>query len=451
MRRKRSPCEGTPAHRQLFLQRLDEMIDMRHSLVRLAGLMPWDTIANNLAIEWSAAPIGPGRPAMPLRLMVGLLYLKNAFNLSDEAVCERWLENPYYQYFCGEVFFQTRMPCDPTTLMRFRQKLGVAGVEELLAQTIEIAKDQGAVKRADLETLIIDSTVQEKAVAYPTDSRLFEIARRKLVMAAARNGVVLRQSYTRIGKHLQRQAGGYAHAKQFKRLRRVLRTQRTILGRIIRDIERKADANQLAQMATLLERARRFHTQQRTDKNKLYALHAPEVECIGKGKARQPYEFGVKVGIAISAKAGLIIGARAFPGNPYDGHTLPSHVEQAEILSGVKPKRIVADLGYRGQVVPDVQVIHRGRYKSLTPAERKLLKRRQAVEPTIGHLKEEHRMRRNHLKGQLGDALNAVMAAAGYNIRWLLRWLGRRFMAFLSALIMFMYSETGTNPEMSPA
>jgi IS5 family transposase len=398
MRRKRSPSEGTPAHRQLFLQRLEEMIDMRHSLVRLAGLIPWDPIANNLAIEWSAPPTAAGRPAMPLRLMVGLLYLKNAFNLSDEAVCERWLENLCYQWFCGKFFFQTRIPCDPMTLMRFRQQLGVAGVDELLAQTIEVAKDQGAVKRADLETVIIDSSVQEKAVAYPTDSRLFEIARRKLVLAAARGVAVLRQSHTRIGKHLLRKAGGYAHANQFKRLRRTRRTQRTILGRVICDIEGKADADQLAQMATLLERARRFHAQRRTDKNKLYALHAPEVECIGKGKARQPYEFGVKVGIAISAKAGLIIGARAFPGNPYDGHTLPSHVEQAEILSGVKLNRIVADLGYRGQVVPDVPVIHRGRYKYLTPAERKLLKRRQAVEPTIGYLKEEYRMRRYHWK-----------------------------------------------------
>ena len=440
MRRKRSPSENPQPPRQLFLQKLDEMIDMRHPLVRLAGVMPWDVIAANLKLEWSSTLVAAGRPALPLRLMVGLLYLKNAFNLSDEAICERWLENPYYQYFCGEVFFQTRMPCDPTTLMRFRQKLGVAGVEELLAQTIEVAKDQNAVKRADLETVIIDSTVQEKAVAYPTDSRLLDIARRKLVQAAARNGIVLRQSYTRIGRKLQRQAGGYAHAKQFKRLRRVLRSQRTCLGRVIRDIERKANPDQLAKLATLLERARRFYTQQRTDKNKLYAMHAPEVECIGKGKARQPYEFGVKVGIAISAKAGLILGARAFPGNPYDGHTLPSHVEQAEILTGVKPKRIVADLGYRGQTIPGVQVIHRGRYKSLTPAEHKLLKRRQAVEPVIGHLKEEHRMRRNHLKGQMGDAINAVMAAAGYNLRWLLRWMAA-FFAFISVLMAF------ANPE----
>jgi IS5 family transposase len=202
------PSENPQPPRQLFLQKLNEMIDIRHPLVRLSGVMPWDVIAANLKLDWSGTLVAAGRPALPLRLMFGLLYLKNAFNLSDEVICERWLENPYYQYFCGEVFFQTRMSCDPTTLMRFRQKLGMAGVEELLAQIIEVTKGQNAVKRADLETVIIDSTLQEKAVAYSTDSRLLDIARRKLVQAAARNGIVLRQSYTRIGRKLQRQAGG---------------------------------------------------------------------------------------------------------------------------------------------------------------------------------------------------------------------------------------------------
>jgi IS5 family transposase len=255
--------------------------------------------------------------------MAGLLYLKHAYNLSDEATCERWLENCYWQYFAGEVYFQTRLPCDPSSFTRWRQRLGEAGMEELLSQTVEAAKAMRAVTIQDLGRVIIGSTVQEKAVAYPTDSRLLEMARRKLVKLAVEEGLTLRQSYEREGPKLRRRAGGYAHAKQFKRLKRVLRRQRTVLGRLMRDIERKLEGRTTCtQIRTILERARRLRTQSMKAKDKLYALHAPEVECIGKGKVRQPYEFGMKVGIAITAKRGLIVGARSFPGNPYDGDTL---------------------------------------------------------------------------------------------------------------------------------
>ena len=193
--------------------------------------------------------MGPGRRPLPARLVLGLLYLKHAYDLSDEAVCARWLENPYYQYFCGEVFFQTRLPCDPSSLTRYRKRLGEAGVEELLAQTIEAAKRLKAVRRSDLKRVVVDSTVQEKDVAYPTDSRLLEVARQKVVEAAKHEAIPLRQSYARVGPKLAIQAGRYAHAKQFKRLRRVLRKQRTILGRLRRDIGRKASPEALERLA----------------------------------------------------------------------------------------------------------------------------------------------------------------------------------------------------------
>lgn len=424
MRHRSSPVDGPEARSEdLFRSRLDQMIEMRHPLIQLAAVMPWETLERELSSVLPPAPAGAGRPALPFRMIIGLLYLKHAYNHSDEQVCARWLENPYWQLFCGEVFFQTRFPCDPSSLTRFRQRLGEAGVEELLAQTIEAAKGLKAVRSADLEQIIIDSTVQEKNVAYPTDSRLLEIARHKLVKAAKAEGIALRQSYARIGPALKRKAGGYAHAKQFKRLRRTLKSQRTLLGRLIRELHRKAHAEQLQRLAAVLERAERLRTQKPKDKNKLYALHAPEVECIGKGKARQPYEFGVKVGIAITAKKGLVVGARSFPGNPYDGDTLEEHLEQTAILTGVSPKTAIVDLGYRGRQPDNITIVHRGKRKTLKPPQVKLLKRRQAVEPTIGHLKDEHRMRRCHFKGQLGDALNAVLAAAGYNIRWLMRWI----------------------------
>ncbi|OXJ21070.1 IS5/IS1182 family transposase, partial [Burkholderia sp. HI2714] len=230
-----------------------------------------------------------GRPRLPIRRMLGLLYLKHAFNESDESVCERWAENVYFQYFCGEEYFQPRLPCDPTNLGRFRQVLGEAGVEELLATTIAAAANMKMVEPSEFEAVIVDTTVQEKAVAFPTDSRLLEVARAKLVKLAQRAGLTLKQTYEREGKILRRRAGGYAHAKQYKRLRRVLKRQRTVLGRLLRDIGRKMAAATEVHQATLkvwLERAWRICRQQKKDKNKLYALHAPEVECISKGKAR---------------------------------------------------------------------------------------------------------------------------------------------------------------------
>lgn len=437
-----------------FRSRLDAMIDLRHPLAVLATRMPWASIEATLVPMFErraregrsgevldlfgvapklagAGMSAAGRPRLPIRLMVGLLYLKHAYNESDESVCERWAESVYFQFFCGEEYFQPRLPCDPTNLVRFRQALGEAGVEELLATTIAAAVQMKAVTPAEFERVIVDTTVQQKAVAYPTDSRLLEVARAKLVRLAQRAGLALKQTYEREGKRLRRRAGGYAHAKQFKRLRRVLKRQRTVLGRLLRDIERKLSGALDERQALLrmwLERAWRICRQRPKDKNKLYALHAPEVECISKGKARQPYEFGVKVSLAITEKHGLIVGARAFPGNPYDGHTLADQLEQTNILlqdvpQQPQPKTVLVDLGFRGMdaEVSSVHLIHRGKYKTLTSTQRRWLKRRQAIEPIIGHVKQDHGMQRCWLKGQTGDALHAVLCAAGYNLRWLLR------------------------------
>ena len=236
----------------------------------------------------------------------------------------------------------------------------------------------------------------------------------------------LRQTYEREGASLSRQAGRYAHARQFKRMRSAIKRQRTILGRLIRDIERKLSTVSEAGQAALrvwLERATRLMTQKVKDKNKLYALHAPEVECISKGKARNPYEFGVKVGLAVTAKQGLIVGARSFPGNPYDGDTLAEQIEQAGILTGRQPKVAIVDLGYRGRTVEGTEILHRGKAKRLTRRQWGWIKRRQAIEPIIGHVKDDCGMRRNRLKGADGDAIHAVACAAGYNLRWLLRWI----------------------------
>ncbi len=453
------------------------MIDLRHPLAVLAQRMPWQRIEAALApalahknragtrvddvdlfgpsAQLVAAGVSAaGRPRLSIRLMASLLYLKHAFNLSNEELVERWAENVQWQYFSGNEYYEPRPPCDATQIGRFRTAIGEAGVEELLKATIDTAVATKAVRPNEFERVIVDSTVQEKAIAFPTDSRLLEIARHKVVTAAKFAGIALKQTFAREGKTLRRRAGGYAHAKQYKRLRRVLRRQRTVLGIVLREVQRKIatvtteSGATLHRLQTVMERAERIRTQQPKDKNKLYAMHAPEVECIGKGKARQPYEFGVKASIAVTHRRGLIVGARAFPGNPYDGHILSAQLEQTNILLedvGRTPKQVVVDLGFRGVDAdnPGVEIIHRGRFKSMTDQQRRWLKRRQAIEPAIGHLKADHRMNRCWLAGSLGDALHAVLCAAGYNLRWLLRAvvrgrIGRLFFALWSATLQLL-------------
>ena len=415
-----------------FRARLVDMIDPRHPLTVLASRMPWANLEAALApcfarrdrpertaaiddLFGSSLQIA-GRPRLPMRLMVSLLYLKHTYDLSDEALVARWSENVYFQHFSGQDYFEPRLPCDATQIGRFRNLIGEAGVEKLLKATIDTAVEVKAIKPSEFERVVVDSTVPEKAIARPVDSRLLEIARHPLVKAAKVAGIGLKQTYVKEGRALRFKAGGYGHAKQYRRLRGVVKRQRTILGRVLREIERKreqATASPLAltRLKTLMERAEGLRTQRPKDKHKLYALHAPEVECIGKGKARKPYEFGVKASIAVTRKQGLIVGARTFPGTPYDGHILAAQLEQTTILLediGVTPKQAFVDLGYRGVDAdnPDVQIIHRGKSKSLTKRQRRQLKRRQAVEPTIGHLKLDHRMQRCWLRGRTGDAIS---------------------------------------------
>ena len=439
-------------NQDLYRQTLEDMVDPRHPLVILANRINWDeleariaplivrTLRNERTVEQEdlfgpsvqlVGVRGGGRPRLPTRLMLSLLYLKHAFNESDEALCERWVDSVSWQYFSGQTYYEPRMPCDPTHLGRFRKMIGEEGVELLLIATLETAVTSNAVQSSEFEKIIVDSTVMEKAIAHPTDSRLLEIARYQTVKAAKGVGITLKQTYAKEATQLRRKAGGYAHARQFKRLRKVVKRQRTLLGIVLRAIQRKlssgipeSPAHQ--RLNEVMQRAERLRTQKPKDKNKLYAFHAPEVSCISKGKARKPYEFGVKSSLAITHQQGLIVGARTFPGNPYDGHTLAAQLEQTRILLesvGTEPREVFVDLGYRGvdEDCPGVTVHHRGKYKSMTLEQRRWLKRRQAIEPVFGHLKNDHRMDRCWLKGEVGDAIHAVLCAIGYNIRWLMR------------------------------
>lgn len=414
------PKRQSPASGELFQQVLTSLINLQHPLVKLAELIDWQVFET----QWAGFfPSRTGRPATPPRLIAGLLYLQHTFALSDEALIWSWVENPYWQHFCGEIHFQHEPPIDPSSLTRWRKRIGEAGVERLLSESIDAARRGKVVKEKSFDKVIVDTTVMEKAIAYPTDSQLLEKGRQHLVKLAASLGIALRQNYNREAPRLAAQVARYAHARQYRRMRAVLKTQRTILGRVWRDMQRKLNGDQVNMDAvkTILAKVQRLLSQQRTDKNKLYSLHAPEVECIAKGKVRQPYEFGVKVSIATTHKEGLVVGIKSMPGNPYDGHTLPSAVAQIAVLTNRTPKAVFVDRGYRGIEVPGVSIWRSGQKRGVTPSIKKAIHRRSAIEPAIGHMKHDGRLGRNWLKGELGDALHAMLCGAGHNLRMILR------------------------------
>jgi IS5 family transposase len=416
----------------LLRSRLDAIIDLDHPLVKLARTIDWSFLEQRFGAVYEDKP---GRPPLPTRLMAGLCLLKHTYDLSDEVLCERWLENPYYQFFCGEEFFQHRLAFDRSSLTRWRQRMGEQRLQALLQESLSVAAKTAAIKPCDLNRVIVDTTVQPKNVMFPTDARLLNRAREILARLAKRNGIKLRQSYARVGKLALIKHQRYAHAKQFKRANRAVKKLRTYLGRIIRDVTRKragtADLVGGIVFERMLALSRRVLEQKQRQRGpKVYSLHAPEVECIGKGKAHRPYEFGVKVSVATTlahTKGGqLVTHVKALPGNPYDGHTLATVIPEMEALIGNTIERLLADKGYRGHNAPPdyrFRVFTSGQKRRMTPNIKRQLRRRSAIEPVIGHLKSEHRMGRNYLWHRRGDATNAVLAAVGYNFRRLIHWL----------------------------
>jgi transposase, IS5 family len=434
----------------LFRSRLDQVINVEHALAKLARTIDWSFLEEKFGAVYTD---GPGQPPLPTRLMAGLAILKHTYDLSDEVLCERWVENPYYQYFCGEEFFQHRLVFDRSSLTRWRNRMGEARLQALLQESLSVAARTKAIKPSELSRVIVDTTVQPKNVTFPTDAKLLNRAREKLARLAKLHGVTLRQSYARVGKFALIQHQRYAHAKQFKRANRMLKKLRTYLGRVIRDIDRKIEGDDglQAKFTKLLALARRVREQQQRQRGpKVYSLHAPEVECIGKGKAHRPYEFGVKVSVATTqshAKGGqFVTHVKALPGNPYDGHTLKTVIPDMEALVGNTIERILADKGYRGHNAPPdykFRVFISGQKRGVTPKIKRELRRRSAIEPVIGHLKAEHRMGRNYLWFRHGDANNAVLAAAGYNFRRLIRWLS----LLLRQILATLFPEILINPD----
>jgi transposase, IS5 family len=339
---------------------------------------------------------GQGRPAKPTRLMVGLHYLKHAQDLSDEDVVYQWVQNSYWQYFCGEETFQHELPIDLSSMTRWCNLLKIEVLEALLSETIHAGLKTKVLKRTSLQRLNVDITVQEKAVTFPTDSKLYHRMREKLVKESNVCEVELRQSYKRLSNKSLIMQCRYRHARQGKRAKKQVRKLKTYLGCVTRDIKRKIEGSPNLQehFAPLLETAHRLLSQQRKDKNKLYSLHAQEVECIAKGKAHKKYEFGCKVSVATTSEDNFIVGSQALHGNPYDGHTLNGAVEQAERLGDFEAKEIYIDRGYRGHDYEGPAKVHLARtgMRKVKPTLRRWLKRRLAIEPVIGHMKTDGRL-----------------------------------------------------------
>lgn len=425
--------------KNLFLIPLDRLIDPRHPLAKLSGQINWGAFDETFGSLYSP---GMGRPAKPTRLMVGLHYLKHTHDLSDEEVVARWVENPYWQYFCGGENFVHELPIDPSLMTRWRKRLGEKGLEKLFEETIKTGLSTGVLKPSALEKLNVDTTVQEKAITYPTDAKLYHRMRQKLVRLAKRQGVELRQSYTFLSKKALFMQGQYSRSRKPRKSAGQVRKIKVYLGRVARDIERKVagKAGLTKAFSSHLALAQRILKQQRGDKGKVYSVHEPEVQCIAKGKVHKKYEFGCKVGIVATSRHPFIVGIKAFTGNPYDGHTLAECIEQAERLTGRAASAVFVDKGYRGHNYTGKAAVHiAGTKKKVSRTLKRWLKRRSAIEPVIGHTKAESRLGRNYLKGAEGDVMNALLAGSGQNIRRL-----------LAALLLFLFG-WAQKPEFCPA
>lgn len=435
---KPRPTSSQQPQGELFRIELTVLIRLDHPLVRLAGVVNWSQF------DASFEPLydeGNGRPAIPTRLMVGLHYLKHLYRLSDEEVVRQWVENPYWQHLCGSKYFEHELPIHPTSMTRWRKKIAAAGAEQLLMETIAAGLELKVVRPQDLQRVVVDTTVQEKAVAYPTDAKLYDDMRRKLVRLAQADGLVLRQSYAHVGKHMLAAVGRSARGRHKAGIRKHTKKLKTYLGRVMRDIERKLPQESRTQTwRAALQLARRLLAQQRSEPDKIFSVHAPDTECIAKGKLRKPYEFGHKVGVVTTARSQFVLGALALHHRPFDGHTLAACIQQVESMMGQQIRgEIYVDRGYKGHnyAGPAKVLIAKPRRKQ-EPELRRWYRKRNGIEAAISHMKNDGWLSRNFLKGTMGNRMNALLSASGQNLRKLLNWLEAHPAAPLCVFTQFL-------------
>lgn len=417
---------------------LSDMLNQSHPLYKLAEKIDWAKF--DTAFKPLYCP-NNGRPAKPIRLMCGLLILKHLRNLSDESVVKQWSENAYYQYFCGMQEFTPCAPCASSELVHFRNRIGAKGVELIFQESIRVNNEDDDEHHHD--TAFIDSTVQEKNITFPTDAKLHKKIVRKVLDIVHKLDLPLRQSYTFVLKRIYRDQRFRNHPKNRKKALKADKKLRTIAGRLVRELKRNLGEHSVHK--ELIERFEAILAQRRHSRQKIYSIHEPEVQCISKGKEHKKYEFGNKVSIIRSA-TGLILGAQSFR-NEYDGHTIEASLAQVERLTQRKIKILAGDRGYRGKkevngtqiLIPDVPKPSDSRYQKRK--KHKLFCKRAGIEPTIGHLKSDHRLGRNFYKGLAGDAVNILLAAAAYNFK--------RAMKALLHLLKIISEKLGERPSMN--
>ena len=399
--------------------RLSNQLNPKNELYLLSQKIDWSYFEKEFNKIYYP---GQGQPPKPVRLMIGLLILQQMFNCSDENVVERWVENGYWQFFCGYDYLQWELPIHPSSLVRFRKRVKKEGVEKILKYSVQLAIETKTIDKKSIEKTIVDTTVMPKNITYPSDSKLYEKGCELLVKEAEKHDISLRQNYNRVRKESIFKYFQFLRSRKIQKANKERKKMKTYLGRIFLDVKRKIAGNQSLEneFDPLLQKINRLLHQQKDDKNKLYSLHEPDVCCISKGKMHKKYEFGSKVSIVVTHKEGLVLSSLSLKGNPFDGHTLNEVLNHAEMITEQKINSVYVDKGYRGHKITDKQVYISGQRK-LSSWFKKQLKRRSAIEPHIGHMKNEGKLGRNYLKGMVGDQINALLCGVGHNFKMILR------------------------------
>ena len=422
---------------EIFQTVLATFINPSHELCLLGKEIDWDGLEAEFAPLYGTT----GRPSVPIRTMVGLLLLKQIYNLGDETVMERWIENPYWQHFCGEVYFQYKAPFDPSDFVHFRKRIGEEGMQTIFKQSIIIF---GAEKlKKAVKEVRVDTTVQEKNITFPTDRKLYTRVLEHCRKIAKEEGVQFKRTYTRKIKHLQYQLRFARRPKNLKKQKRLQEQYRRLVVKLCDELVPKLTDQQYEKHMDRIDTMFRILVQERNDKDKIYSVHEPTTQCIAKGKDHKAYEFGNKSSFAYTRKEGIIVGALAFDNNPYDGHTLEPQLEQVKTLTGFTPKVAIVDRGYKGkEIIGYTRVVlpkNLKRESYYMKQQRKARQRSRAgIEALISHLKLDHRMLRNYLSGDMGNKINTLLAASAYNMKKWMRWKRKeliRLLFFLFCLV----------------
>ena len=422
--------------RELFRPMLVDFIDPEHELVLLANQIDWTYFEKEFAPFYS----DKGRPSVPIRMMVGALILKHLYNLGDETLAQRWVENPYMQYFCGMEFFEYEFPFDPSDFVHFRKRVGEEGMRKIFAYSVKM---HGS--RAEEDRMLSDTTVQENNITFPTDAKLAKKVIDHCNRIAEKEEVKQRQNYKRTSKELLRATYNYKHPSRAKQASKATKKLRRNAGRLLRELERKLSAERLEHYQSKFDLYWQVITQQQHDKNKIYSLHKPNTACIAKGKAHKKYEFGNKVGLMVGAKNLIITAIKAFEGNPHDSKTIAPLLDQMKENDLKLPKEVIYDRGGRGKkYIGNTQVSTPDNRRSKKDSayqrrkKRKKFRRRAAIEAVIGHLKSDFRMEQNYLVVDDRGQMNAYLAAAAWNFKQMMKLLKEKIFFWLRFVKKFL-------------